>query len=143
MEITLSPSFRSIIIAVAQKNLYIVCLGLEIGDTVLVLPLLHMNFVSKLTTLTSINILLSSILTQTICGIVYLLQFFLPLTICLPLNVRCTSTCKLSTSNISFSYCKLIQGKHANIWPHLFWVSKVNSYHLSNQNSVVWMSLYL
>ena len=74
----------------------------ENWGAILCSPLLHMNFVLKLATLISIDIVLSSFLTQEICGTLCLLHFFLPPTICLPLNVGCSSTLEALIEFFSF-----------------------------------------
>ena len=55
-----------------------------------------MLFVLKLAILASIDIVLASFFTQAICGILYLLQFFLLFTIYLPLNVLSTDSFEAS-----------------------------------------------
>ena len=62
------------------------------GDAILGSPLPHMNFVWRRATRASIDLVPASFLTQVICGTLYLLLPFLPLTICLLSNVGCTGT---------------------------------------------------
>ena len=77
-------------------------LVLKTGGAILGSLLLHMNFVLKLATLASTDMILASFHTQAICGILYLLLFFLPLTICLPLNVGCIGTLEALTEFFLF-----------------------------------------
>ena len=98
----LSLSFTSVILVVARRSLVIVYLALKTGGAILGSLLLHMNFVLKLATLASTDMILASFHTQAICGILYLLLFFLLLTICLPLNVGCIGTLEALTEFFLF-----------------------------------------
>ena len=91
-----------LILFVARRSLVIVCLVLKTGGAVLDSLLLYMNFVLWLATLASIDMVFASILIKAICGIPYLIQFFLPFTICLPLNVGCKDTLKALTEFFHF-----------------------------------------
>ena len=78
-------SITGIILVVAQRSLVVVCLVLKTGSAILGSLLLNMSFVLKLANLASIDMALASFLIQAIYGILYLLLFFLPLKICLPI----------------------------------------------------------
>ena len=95
-------SYKSFILVVARKSLVIVCPVLKTVGTILGLLLLHMDFVLKLTTLASIDVILASSHTQATCGILYVLLFFLPLTIYLHLNVGCMGTLEALTEYFLF-----------------------------------------
>merc|ERR1712212_1347309 len=96
----LSLSFTGTILVGARRSLTTVLLVPKTGDAILGLPLPHMNFVWRCATRASIDLVPASFHTQVICGTLYLLPPFLPLTICLRSNVRCTGTSEPSIKNI-------------------------------------------
>ena len=74
-------------------------LVLKTGGAILGSLFLHMNFVLKLATLTSTDMILASFHTQEIFGILYLLLFLLLLTIYLTLNVGYIGTLEALTES--------------------------------------------
>ena len=95
----LSLSYTSIILVVARRCLVIMYLVLKTGGAILGSLFLHMNFVLKLATLTSTDMILASFHTQEIFGILYLLLFLLLLTIYLTLNVGYIGTLEALTES--------------------------------------------
>ena len=78
------------------------------GDAILGLPLPHMNIVWRCATRASIDMVPASFLSQLICGTLYLLLPFHPLTICLLSKVRCIGTSEKLIINNIFFYSFLI-----------------------------------
>ena len=72
------------------------------GDAILGLQLPHMNIVWRCATRASIDMVPASFLSQVICGILYLLLPFHPLTIYLLSKVGCTGTSEILTINNIF-----------------------------------------
>ena len=94
----LSLSFTSIILVVAGRSLVILSPVPKNGAQYYTHTLLlHMNFALSLATLASIDIVLGSFHIQVICGILYHVLFFPPLTIFLPLNVGFIGTLEALT----------------------------------------------
>ena len=87
-----SLSFTGTILVGARRSLTIVFLVQNTGDAVQGVPLPNMNIVWRCATRASIDLVPASFLSQVICGTLYLLLPFLPLTICLLSNVGCTGT---------------------------------------------------
>ena len=104
----LSLSFTGTISVVVRMSFIIVSLVLKTGVAILDLLLPRMNFAWRLATRASIGMVPASFHTQVNCGILCLLQFFLPLTICLPLKVGCTSTSWM-TDLFHFSLCNILK----------------------------------
>ena len=104
-----SLSFTGTISVVVRMGFTIVSLVLKTGVAILDLLLPRMNFVWRLATRASIDMVPASFHTQVTCGILYLLQFSLPLTICLPLKVGCTSTSEMLIDLFPFSLCNIFK----------------------------------
>merc|ERR1711984_31769 len=100
---SLSLSFTGTILVGAWRSLTIVFLVPKAGDAILGLQLPHMNIVWRCATRASIDMVPASFLSQLICGTLYLLLPFHPLTIYLLSKVRCIGTSeKLIINNIFF-----------------------------------------
>ena len=89
---------------IVRMSLTIVSLVLKAWVAILDLLLPRMNFVWRLA---SIDMVAASFHTQVTCGIFWLLQFSLPLTICLPLKVGCTSTSEMLIDQFPCSLCNI------------------------------------
>ena len=84
--------YTGTILVGARRSLTIVFLVPNTGDAILGLPLPHMSIVWRCATRASIVMVPASFLSQVICGTLYLLLPFHPLTICLLSRVGCIST---------------------------------------------------
>merc|ERR1712212_233273 len=101
----LSLSFTGTILVGARRSLTTVFLVPKTGDAVLGLLLPHMNIEWRCATRALIDMVSASFLSQLICGTLYLLLPFHPLTICLLSKVRCIGTSeKLITNNIFYPF---------------------------------------
>ena len=105
ISIILSYSFTGTSLVGARSSLTARFLVPKTRDTILGLPLPHMNIVWRCATHASIDMVPASFLSQVICWTLYLLLLFHPLTICLLSKVRrrCTSE-TLVINNIFYSF---------------------------------------
>ena len=104
----LSLSFTSTISVGARTNLVIAFPDLSPGLAVPGQHLCRTVIVLTWVIYASIDLVLAFFLPQLSCGTLYLLMFFLPLTICLPLNVGFTDTLGLLTNLFSFNFFSIL-----------------------------------